>query len=84
MAEMSACIKGFMDEDEGRWRRMEGRVKSVLGGCLIRRLNCSADADPAMARSWYEVAAQFGSADARQRLDRLGRDQAGGDLLSRR
>lgn len=64
------------------------RAALLLGetydGCLIRRLNCSADADPAMARSWYEVAAQFGSADARQRLDRLGRDQAGGDLLSRR
>jgi TPR repeat protein len=64
------------------------RAALLLGetydGCLIRRLNCSADADPATARTWYEVAAEFGSTDARQRLDRLARDQPGGDLPSRR
>jgi hypothetical protein len=64
------------------------RAALLLGetydGCLIRRLNCSADADPATARTWYEVAAEFGSTDARQRLDRLARNQPGGDLPSRR
>jgi TPR repeat protein len=64
------------------------RAALLLGetydGCLIRRLNCSADTDPATARTWYEVAAEFGSTDARQRLDRLPRDQPRGDLPSRR
>jgi hypothetical protein len=52
--------------------------------CLMSRLNCGGDADPAAARTWYEVAAEFGSTDARQRLDRLARDQPGGDVPSRR
>jgi hypothetical protein len=60
------------------------RAALLLGetydGCLIRRLNCGADADPAAAQTWYEVAAGFGSTDAHQRLDRLARDQPGGDL----
>ena len=64
------------------------RAALLLGGtydgCLLRRLNCSADADRATARTWYEVAAEFGSKDARQRLDRLPRDQPGDDMPSRR
>jgi TPR repeat protein len=64
------------------------RAALLLGetydGCLISRLNCSKDADPAMARTWYEVATEFGSTDARQQIDRLARDQSGRDMPSRR
>jgi hypothetical protein len=64
------------------------RAALLLGetydGCLLRRLGCSADADRDAARTWYEVAKEFGSTDARRRLDRLARDEPGGDLPSRR
>jgi hypothetical protein len=56
------------------------RAALLLGetyeGCLRHPvLRCSADADRATARAWYEMAAKYGSAEARQRLDRLGSEQ---------
>jgi TPR repeat protein len=64
------------------------RAALLLGetydGCLLRRSYCSADADRAAARNWYEVANAFGSTDARERLDRLARDELRGDLPGRR
>jgi hypothetical protein len=64
------------------------RAALLLGetydGCLIRRLNCSADVNSSAARTWYEVAAEFGSTDARQRLHRLSSNESGGDLPNRR
>jgi hypothetical protein len=56
------------------------RAALLLGetyeGCLrYPLLRCSADADRATARAWYEMAAKYGSAEARQRLDRLGSEQ---------
>lgn len=46
-------------------------------GCLHYPLQCSADANPATARSWYEKAAKLGSAEARRRLDRLASEEPG-------
>jgi hypothetical protein len=64
------------------------RAALLLGetydGCLIRRLNCSADGDRPAARTWYEVAAELGSMDARQRLHRFSRNESGDDLPNRR
>jgi hypothetical protein len=59
-------------------------LAETYDGCVIRRLNCSADADAPTARTWYEVAAEFGSADARQRLHRLSPNESGSDLPDRR
>jgi TPR repeat protein len=50
---------------------------------LLRRFVCSPDADRAAARNWYRVAREFGSTDARQRLDRLAHCEPEGDLPSR-
>jgi hypothetical protein len=64
------------------------RAALLLGetydGCLIRRSNCSADVNSPTARTWYEVAAEFGSTDARLLLHRLSRNESGGDLPNRR
>jgi hypothetical protein len=62
------------------------RAALLLGGtyegCLLYPLRCSGDADRATARTWYEMAAEFGSAEARERLDRLASEEPG--LPSRR
>ena len=59
------------------------RAALLLGetydGGLLRRFVCSPDADRSAARTWYEVAREFGSVDARRRLDRLAPDEAEGD-----
>jgi hypothetical protein len=39
--------------------------------------------DVTLARTWYEVARELGSSDARRRLDRLTRDEPWGNLPSR-
>jgi hypothetical protein len=63
----------------------DARAALLLGGtyegCLLYP-RCSADADRATARTWYEMAAEFGSAEARERLDRLAGEEPG--LPSRR
>jgi TPR repeat protein len=56
------------------------RAALLLGGtyegCLNFNSLCNiTDADRAAARYWYEMAAKFGSAEARQRLDRLGPEE---------
>jgi hypothetical protein len=62
------------------------RAALLLGetcdGCLILRLN--GNAAPSTARAWYEVAAEFGSTDARQRLYQLSSNESGGDPPNRR
>jgi TPR repeat protein len=57
------------------------RAALLLGGtyegCMLWPSQlCNTDEDRATARTWYEMAARLGSAEARQRLDRL----PGGDL----
>jgi hypothetical protein len=58
------------------------RAALLLGetyaGCLYP-LQCSADADLAKARTWYDYAAKFGSDEARRRLDRLVSEEPRGD-----
>jgi hypothetical protein len=65
----------------------DARAALLLGGtyegCVLYP-SPSCDADRATARIWYEVAAKFGSAEARQRLDRLASEKLAGDLPSRR
>ena len=56
------------------------RAALLLGGtyegCLDFNSLCNiTDADRATARYWYEMAAKFGSAEAHQRLDRLGPEE---------
>jgi hypothetical protein len=54
-------------------------------GCLLPYSLCNnTDADRAAARYWYEMAAKFGSAEARQRLDRLADKKLAGDLPTHR
>jgi hypothetical protein len=54
-------------------------------GCLRAYSLCNnTDADRAAARYWYEMATKFGSAEARQRLDRLAHEKLAGDLPTRR
>lgn len=48
-----------------------------------RTSSCKADADRVAAQTWYKMAADLGSIEARQRLDRLVSEDAGG-LQSRR
>jgi TPR repeat protein len=43
----------------------------------------SSHTDLTAARTWYEVAREFGSSDARRRLNRLAHDEPWGDLPSR-
>jgi hypothetical protein len=61
----------------------DARAALLLGGtyegCLLAYSLCT-DADRTEARYWYEMAADFGSAEARQRLDRLASKEPGGGL----
>jgi hypothetical protein len=62
------------------------RAALLLGGtyegCLLYP-RCSAYADRATARTWYEMAAEFGSAEARERLDRLAGEAAKSSMTVR-
>ena len=49
--------------------------------CSPSPLQCGADADRAAA-TWYKMAANLGSAEARQRLDRLASKESGGPTLA--
>jgi TPR repeat protein len=55
-------------------------------GCMLfpPSLCNNTDEDRATARTWYERAAKLGSAEARQRLDRLAKEKLAGDLPGRR
>jgi hypothetical protein len=73
------------------WRAAKAgnaRAALLLGetydpGLLDRFGIRSSHADPMMARTWYDVAREFGSPDAHRRLDRLSRVKQLGDLPSR-
>jgi len=74
-----------------RWAATAGNARAALllgetyERCLhyVGPLRCGEDADRA-TRTWYEMAAKLGSAEARQRLDRLAREEPRSDLLIRR
>jgi hypothetical protein len=75
-----------------RWAAEAGNARAALllgetyEGCFhyVGPLRCGEGADRPTARHWYEMAAKLGSADARQRVDRLASEEPGYDLLSRR
>jgi len=60
-----------------RWSAEAGNARAALllgetyDACSLYPLHCGADPDRATARTWYEMAAQCGSVEARWRLDRF-------------
>jgi len=76
-----------------RWAAEAGNARAALllgetyEKCLhyVGPLRCGEDGEDAdrAARTWYEMAAKFGSAEARKRLDRLAAEKLVADLPSR-